>query len=79
MKSLTIFLNMTNPEPHPDLLSAQQATKKITRGGMQAIEDKAIAEYMRAYEEVGKEEAEKVFFEQFKKKPCTSKETSAAN
>lgn len=55
------------PEPHPDLYEAQQAAKRITRGGMQAIEDKAIAAYMKAYEEQGKEAAEKVFFEHFKK------------
>jgi hypothetical protein len=58
---------MPHTEPHPDLLSAQQAAKRITRGGMQAIEDKAIAAYMRAYEERGREEAEKVFFEHFNK------------
>jgi hypothetical protein len=52
---------------HPDLYEAQQAAKKITRGGKQAIEDKAIAAYMKAHEELGKEEAEKVFFEYFKK------------
>jgi hypothetical protein len=52
---------------HPDLLSVQQAANKITRGGRQAIEDNAIAAYMKAYEEQGKEEADKVFFEHFKK------------
>lgn len=55
------------PEPHPDLLQAQQAAKSITRGGNQAIEDKAIAAYMKAYEEVGKEEAERIYFEHFNK------------
>ncbi|MES2112319.1 MAG: hypothetical protein V4577_26415 [Bacteroidota bacterium] len=54
---------------HPDLHSAQQAAKRITRGGMQAIEDKAMAAYMRAYEERGKEEAERIYFSFFKKKP----------
>lgn len=55
------------PEPHPDTLPNQTATKKITHGGKQAIEDKAIAEYMRVFEEVGREEAEKIFFSFFNK------------
>ncbi len=49
---------MQQPEPHPDAIPNQTATKKIARGGMEAIEDKAIAEYMRAYEEVGRVDAE---------------------
>jgi hypothetical protein len=57
---------------HPDLLAAQQAANKITRGGRQAIEDKAIAAYMKAHEEQGKEEAEKVFFEHFNKRTDAS-------
>lgn len=56
-----------NPQPHPDLLQAQQAAKKIQRGGNQAIEDKAIAAYMKAYEEVGKAEAERIYFSFFNK------------
>ena len=52
---------------HPDRVSDWAATKAIQRGSMQAIEDKAIAEYMRVYETVGKEEAEKVFFKHFNK------------
>lgn len=56
-----------NPEPHPDTLSDYRALKAIQRGGNQAVEDKAIAAYMKAYKEHGKEEAEKVFFEHFKK------------
>jgi hypothetical protein len=52
---------------HPDTLPAYHALKQIQRGSMQAIENKAIAEYMRTYEEVGKEEAEKVFFKHFNK------------
>lgn len=55
------------PEPHPDTYEAQQAAKRIVRGGKQAIEDKAIQEYMKVYEERGKEEAEKVFFSFFNK------------
>lgn len=55
------------PEPHPDTIPDWAATKKITRGGMEAIENKAIAEYMKACEEVGKEEAEKIFFNHFNK------------
>lgn len=52
---------------HPDTIPNQAATKRITRGGKQAIEDKAIAEYMRVFEEYGREEAEKVFFSFFNK------------
>jgi len=58
---------MTSAE-HPDLLTTQHAAKRITRGGMQVIEDRAIAEYMMAYEVVGKEEAENEFFEHFNKR-----------
>lgn len=58
-----------NLEPHPDLLTDCRALKAIQRGGNQAIEDTAIAAYMKAYEEQGKEEAEKVYFEHFKKRP----------
>jgi hypothetical protein len=54
-------------EEHPDLPQAQQGAKRITRGGMQAIEDKAIAEYMKAYEERGREEAERIYFSFFNK------------
>lgn len=61
--------NMQQLEPHPDTHSDYRALKAITRGGNQAIEDKAIAAYMKAYEEHGKEEAEKVFFSFFNKKP----------
>jgi hypothetical protein len=53
--------------PHPDQLSDYHRLKQITRGGKQAIEDKAIAAYIKAYEEVGKEEAEKEFFKHFNK------------
>lgn len=53
---------------HPDHLTDYARFKAIERGGKQAIEDKAIAEYMRAYEELGKEEAEKIFFSFFNKK-----------
>jgi hypothetical protein len=57
---------------HPDLYEAQQAAKRITHGGMQAIEDKAIAAYMKAHEQQGKDEAEKVFFEHFNKRTDAS-------
>lgn len=53
---------------HPDLLTDYRALKAIQRGGNQAIEDKAIAEYIKAHEELGKEEAERIYFEYFKKK-----------
>ena len=56
-----------NPEPHPDTPAAYHALKQIKTGGRQAIEDKAIAEYMRAYEERGKEEAEEEYFKHFNK------------
>lgn len=52
---------------HPDLLQDYARLKQITHGGKQAIEDKAIAEYMRVFEEVGREEAEKIFFSFFNK------------
>ena len=54
-------------EPHPDQLTDWIKTKEQRRGGKQAIEDRAIAAYMKAYEEVGKEEAEKEFFKHFNK------------
>lgn len=68
-----------NPEPHPDHHTDYARFKAIEKGGKQAIEDKAIAAYMRAYEEGGKVEAERIFFSFFNKKPCTNKETSAAS
>jgi hypothetical protein len=52
---------------HPDHLTDYHALKQIRRGSMQAIEDKAIAEYMRAHEEVGREAAEETFFKHFNK------------
>lgn len=61
---------MTNPQPHPDAITDYRAFKAIQLGGNQAIEDKAIAEYMRAYKELGKAGAERVFFEHFKKTSC---------
>ena len=60
-------MTTTSITPHPDQISDYHALKQIRRGSMQAIEDKSIAEYMRAYEEVGKEEAEKIFFKHFNK------------
>lgn len=59
-----------NPQPHPDTLTDYARLKAIQRGGNQAAEDKAIAVYMKAYEEVGKEEAERIYFSFFNKKPC---------
>jgi hypothetical protein len=53
---------------HPDLLLNQAAIKRITRGGRQAIEDKAIAAYMKAFEEEGREAAEEVYFSFFNNK-----------
>jgi hypothetical protein len=55
------------PEPHPDHLSDFSRLKAIRRGSRQAIEDKAIAAYMKAFEERGREEAEKQYFETFNK------------
>lgn len=56
---------MIIPE-HPDTPAAYHALKQIQRGSMQAIEDKAIAAYLKAYDEQGREEAEKQYFEHFK-------------
>jgi hypothetical protein len=53
--------------PHPDTLTDYHRLKQIRRGSMQAIEDKAIAEYMRVYEEQGREAAEETFFKHFNK------------
>jgi dTDP-4-amino-4,6-dideoxygalactose transaminase len=58
---------MNLPEPHPDLHQDYHAFKQIQRGGMQAIEDKAIAEYMRVFKEEGREAAEKIFLKHFNK------------
>jgi hypothetical protein len=54
-------------EPHPDTAQDFYRLKQIQRGGRQAIEDKAIAEYMRVYDEEGREAAEKIFFKHFNK------------
>jgi len=56
-------------EPHPDAISDYHRLKQIIRGGRQVIEDRAIAAYIKAYEEVGKEEAEKEYFKTFNNKP----------
>jgi hypothetical protein len=53
------------PEPHPDTLHDLSRLKAIRRGSRQAIEDKAIEAYQKAYEEQGKEEAERVYFSFF--------------
>lgn len=55
------------PNPHPDLPHDYARLKQITSGGMEAIENSAIEEYMRVFEEKGREEAEKVFFSFFNK------------
>jgi hypothetical protein len=55
----------TSITPHPDQITDYHRLKQIRRGSMQAIEDKAIEQYMRACEENGREEAEKVFFKHF--------------
>lgn len=60
---------MTIAEPHPDHHLDYATFKAIEKGSKQAIEDKAIAAYMKAYEERGKEEAERIFFSFFNKKP----------
>ena len=60
-------MTTTSITPHPDHLTDYHRLKQIRRGSMQAIEDKAIAEYMRACETVGKEESEEVFFNHFNK------------
>jgi hypothetical protein len=53
------------PEPHPDALTDFSRLKAIRRGSRQAIEDKAIEAYLRAYEEQGREEAEQEYFKHF--------------
>lgn len=55
---------MIIPE-HPDTLQDFSRLKAIRRGSRQAIEDKAIAAYLKAYEEVGREEAEQEYFKHF--------------
>lgn len=55
-------------EPHPDTLTAYQQAKAITRGSMQAADDQAIKAYHRALDEGrSREEAEKQYFETFKR------------
>lgn len=50
---------------HPDTLTDYSRLKAIRRGSRQAIEDKAIAAYMRVFEEQGREDAEKIYFSFF--------------
>jgi hypothetical protein len=64
-----MLLISTAITPHPDHLTDWIKTKEIQRGSKRAIEDNAIAAYIKAYEERGKEEAEKIFFSFFNKKP----------
>jgi hypothetical protein len=60
-------MTTTSITPHPDQISDYHRLKAIRRGSMQAIEDKAIVEYIKACETVGKEEAERIFFNHFNK------------
>jgi hypothetical protein len=50
---------------HPDHHTNYARLKAINRGSRQAIEDKAIAEYMRVFDEQGREEAEEIYFSFF--------------
>jgi nitrate reductase assembly molybdenum cofactor insertion protein NarJ len=52
---------------HPDTAQDYHRLKQITRGGRQATEDKAIAAYMRVFDEKGREAAEEVYFSFFNK------------
>ncbi len=59
---------MNLPQPHPDLLQAQQAAKQITRGSMQAIDDIALEAMWQALEMgESKEEANKIFSQTYQK------------
>lgn len=58
---------MLTTTEHPDAITDYHLLKAIRLGSMQAIEDKAIAEYISACETMGKEEAEKIFFKHFNK------------
>lgn len=50
---------------HPDTLQDYSRLKAIRRGSRQAIEDKAIKAYLKAYDEQGREEAERQYFSFF--------------
>lgn len=73
MKVVCINVNKTNNHnipnlPHPDDLLNQQAVRRITRGSMQAAEDKAMEAMFDAITEGrSKEEAETIFFDTYKK------------
>lgn len=55
---------------HPDTLQDFYRLKSIEKGGMQALETTAMNAMCDAIEEgKGREEAEKVFFSFFNKKP----------
>lgn len=59
--------HMNQPD-HPDILNNHSQIKSITRGGMQAIEDKAIEAMWRGLERgATREEVERIFFSLFKK------------
>lgn len=60
-------MTTTSITPHPDQVSDYHRLKAIHRGSMQAIEDKAIAEYIKVYEDCGREAAEETFFKHFNK------------
>lgn len=57
-------------EPHPDTPEAYQQAKAIRLGSMAALDDTALNAYHRALDEGrSREEAEKIFFSFFNKKP----------
>lgn len=62
IKDYSLTPHITNDTSHD-----YHRLKQISRGGRQAIEDKAIAAYMRVFEEKGREAAEKIFFKHFNK------------
>lgn len=70
---------------HPDHHTDYARLKAIKTGGRKAIEDKAITAYMKAFEEVGREEAERIFFSFFnkvshgKEMDCTSRRYNSSN
>ena len=56
------------PEPHPDLYSAQQSTKRITTGGTQAADDQAMEAYWQAIAAgESKDKAGEVFIKTYQK------------
>lgn len=56
----------TFSERHPDELNNNTAVKNMGSGSMQAIDDKAVAAYIKALEAgATKDDAEKEFFKYF--------------